>query len=55
MNDEIKKKRDIQSKFVNGKREKDYFGTAKLYSLNDHIKILNILLEYDKDSIKENK
>lgn len=52
--DEIKEKGgDIQVKMVNGKKEEDYFGTAKAFLLNDPKDLLNILMNYKKDNIQE--
>lgn len=52
--DKIKEKGgDIQHKIVNGKKEEDFFGTAKLYLLNDPKDLLDILMKYDRDAITE--
>lgn len=50
--DNIKKKGgDIQFKIINGKKEDDFFGTAKAYLLNDPKDLLDILKNYEKDNI----
>jgi len=50
--DKIKDKGgDIQHKIVNGKKEEDYFGTAKMFLLNDPKDLLDILMKYDRDAI----
>lgn len=52
--DKIKDKGgDIQYKIINGKKEEDFFGTAKLFLLNDPKDLLEILMKYDKDNIQE--
>jgi len=36
-----------------GKKEEDYLETAKLYLLKDTKELLDLLLEYDRNNIKE--
>lgn len=36
---------------VGGKKEENYFETAKRYLLNDTKQLLDLLMNYDKDSI----
>jgi hypothetical protein len=36
---------------VNGKKEEDYFATAKMFLLNDPKDLLKILFDYKKDNI----
>jgi dynein heavy chain len=38
---------------VNGKKEEDYFGTAKSFLLNDPKDLLEILMKYDRDAITD--
>ena len=54
--DKIKEKGgDIQTKInAAGKKEEDYFGTAKAYLLNDPKDLLEILLiKFNRDAITE--
>jgi len=38
---------------VNGKKEDDFFGTAKMYLLNDPKDLLEILKNYEKENIND--
>ncbi len=54
LTDHIKKNGEIIITTKDGKKEENYFDTARKYLLNDTRELLEILMLYDKDNINPN-